>query len=448
MTPWNPARWPLRIRVTLAFLAAAGVVLAVLGVVVQVRVGQVLEDRLRETITAEAGHLEATSPQRRAERVEALSGEIHAQVLTESGEIRASSKLLAEPLLEPDLSATPSSGSSWDERVVTVFDDDAAAAGDDEPERERLVLFVRPTADGTLVVGASREDVDEALATLRTQLLVAGPLGLVVAGGLGYVVAGAGLRPLERMRARAAAISSNSAAERLPVPAAEDELRRLALTLNGMLERLDEGLQRERRFVAEASHDLRTPLALILTEVELALAQPRTAEELTRALDSVQDEVRRLIALAEDLLERARADGLGMPLEAGPVDLVALAERVADRFRTAAEGRGLRVVGPGPIGVHADAARLDRVLSNLIDNALRHATGEVAIEVLDSGDTAELTVTDHGSGAPRSARSSSDRDGLGLRIVREIVRAHGGTVDVRHTEDGTRVRVTLPSAPQ
>ena len=111
---------------------------------------------------------------------------------------------------------------------MTVFDDDAAAEGQREQERERLVLLVRPTDEGILVVGASREDVDEALAALRNQLLIAGPLALAVAGGLGYLVAGAGLRPIERMRARAATISARSAGERLPVPAADDELRRLS----------------------------------------------------------------------------------------------------------------------------------------------------------------------------------------------------------------------------
>lgn len=182
---------------------------------------------------------------------------------------------------------------------MTLFDDDAAAARRHDPEQEKLVLLVRPVDEGFLVVGTSREDADEALTVLRNQLLIAGPLALVVAGGLGYLVAGAGLRPIERMRARAATISARTDGERLPVPAADDELRRLALTLNAMIARLEEGLQRERRFVAEASHDLRTPLALMLTEVEFALAQPRPPEELTRALHSIHDEVHRLIALAE-----------------------------------------------------------------------------------------------------------------------------------------------------
>ena len=251
MTRWHPARWPLRTRVALAFLAATGVALTVLGVFVQVRVGDTLENRLLDTVSVEADRLAAMSGPDRSETVEALGGEVHAQVLTSQGVVRASSRLVADPMLGPaEARVAERTGASRREVTVTVFDDDAASEGQQERERETLVLLVRDTEEGILLVGASREDVDEALAALRNQLLVAGPFALAVAGGLGYLVAGAGLRPIERMRARAATISARSAGERLPVPAADDELRRLALTLNAMLERLDDGLQRERRFVA------------------------------------------------------------------------------------------------------------------------------------------------------------------------------------------------------
>jgi signal transduction histidine kinase len=446
MTGWHPARWPLRTRVALAFLAATATALIVLGVFVQVRVSDALEDRLRDTVSAEADRLRALPGPDRTDAVEALGGEVHAQVLTAQGAVRASSRLVADPLLQiADDEASGVSGSGWRDATVTVFDDDSATAGRQDPERERFVLLVTSVDEGFLVVGTSREDADEALTALRTQLLIAGPLALALAGGLGYIVAGAGLRPIERMRVRAATISARTAGERLPVPAADDELRRLALTLNATLERLDDGLQRERRFVAEASHDLRTPLALMLTEVELALAQPRSPEELTRALHSIDDEVRRLIALAEDLLERAGSRDGGLPIEAHPVDLVGLAARVVERFRAAAGDRCIQLTAPRPVEIQGDATRLDRAVSNLIDNALRHGAGDIDVAVNSAGGRAVVTITDEGNGFAQEPSAASPNPGLGLTIVHEIARAHGGTIDVQRIDGRTRVRVEVAS---
>ena len=309
--------------------------------------------------------------------------------------------------------------------------------------RRRWYWFGAPTTATSS--SAPRERTPKRLShSCATSCLSGDLLALLIAGGLGYVVAGAGLRPIERMRSRAATISDRTAGERLPLPSADDELRRLAVTLNAMLERLDAGLQRERKFVAEASHELRTPLTLMLTEVELALAHPRPPEELTQALRSIDDEVRRLIALADDLLERAGAEEGGLPIEARSVDLVALAARVADRFRVAADDRAISVMATRPVEVQGDATRLDRALSNLIDNALRHGAGDIAIEVRASSGGALLTVIDEGAGFPADM-SQPGGTGLGLTIVREIVRAHGGTVDVRRVDDHTRVLVELAS---
>ena len=154
---------------------------------------------------------------------------------------------------------------------------------DERPEidNEPVVILVRTIGDQVVVLAIEREEADDAVAAVEQQLVISGPVALALAGVLGYLVAGLGLRPVERMRAQAATISSRSAGERLPVPPAA-ELGRLAVTLNAMLDRLDEGLDRERRFVADASHELRTPLALLLTEVELALSGPRSPEDLRR----------------------------------------------------------------------------------------------------------------------------------------------------------------------
>ena len=443
MRGWPPSRWPLRTRVALAFLAATAIAVTGLGVLVQLRVSDALEDRLRDSVGAEAERLESVSGSDRLDAVASLGGEVHAQVLTVGGDVQASSRLVTAPLLDAaDLRA---SRSGWLEKTVTVLDDDAAAAGKPDPEQERLVLLVKPVEEGFLVVGTSREDADEALATLRNQLLIAGPLALAVAGGLGYVVAGAGLRPIERMRAHAATISARSAGERLPVPEADDELRRLALTLNAMIGRLDDGLQRERRFVADASHDLRTPLALMRTEVELALAGQRTPEELRQALHSVDDEVCRLIALAEDLLDRAGSGDPSLPIDSRPVDLVDLAARVVERFKASADPRDIALTAPRPVEIRGDATHLDRALSNLVDNAIRHGAGDIEVAVSAAPGTAAITVSDEGDGFPMDISSRSGDSGLGLRIVREIARAHGGSVDVDRIGDRTRVRLVLAS---
>ncbi|OIJ26765.1 ATP-binding protein [Nocardioides luteus] len=441
MRGWPPSRWPLRTRVALAFLAATAIAVTGLGVLVQLRVGDALEDRLRDSVGAEADRLEALRGRDLLRAVSALDGEVHAQVLSPGGEVEASSGLVADPLLDAtEMRASGRSG--WLEKTATVLDDDAAARGKPEPERERLLLLVEPVDEGFLVVGTSREDADEALATLCNQLLIAGPLALAVAGGLGYLVAGAGLRPIERMRSRAATISARSAGERLPVPEAEDELRRLALTLNAMIGRLDDALQRERRFVADASHDLRTPLALMRTEIDLALAGKRTPEELRLALRSVDDEVRRLIALAEELLARA-GSGDSLPIEPRPVDLVDLAARVVDRFRPAVEDRHIGLSAPRPVEVHGDATRLDRALSNLVDNAIRHGGGDIEVAVVGDPDRAVVTVTDAGDGFPDHVWPRDP--GLGLTIVREIARAHGGSIDVERVDGRTCVRLVVAS---
>lgn len=437
-----PSRWPIRLRVALAFLGATAVAVAALGVFVHVRVSSTLEERLRETVLAEADRLEALAGEDREAAVQALGGDPYAQTLTPDGRVRASSGLVAGPLVEAGSDPVET---GFRDATVTVLDDDAAALGDRDVEREESLVLVRRTDDGYLVVGTSQEDAQEALAEVRGQLLVGGPLALALAGGLGYVVAGAALRPIERMRSRAATISDRSAGERLPLPAAEDELRRLAVTLNAMLDRLDEGLQRERRFVAEASHELRTPLALMLTEIELALERPRSAAELTAALRSVDDEVRRMVALAEDLLARAATPDGGLTIDARPVDLAALATRVADRFRPAVGGtRAITVVAPAPVVAPGDELRLDRALSNLVDNALRHGAGDVVIEVSAAPGGGVIGVCDSGNGFRHDSATDPGRPGIGLAIVEEIARAHGGSVEVRRLGHQTRVSVSIP----
>lgn len=461
------SRLPLRLRVALAFAMTTAVALVGLGVFVQLRVADTLDDRLADTVAAERDRLVHASGSDLGAAVQGVVGEGFAQLLGPDGDVLASSSQVARPLVDADAARAAAEEARLLERQVALLDTDDEADEDDETEQEAVteveseaeeeseaaVLLIQRVGDRVLVVGTSREDTDEALEEVREQLLVGGPVALLLASVLGYVVAGAGLGPIERMRARAATISDRSPGERLPVPEARDELQRLARTLNAMLDRLDEGLQRERRFVAEASHELRTPLALMRTEIELALRRPRSTEELKEALASTGEETERLIALSEDLLVLAAADSDRLTLDREPVDLAALARDVVRRFAAMAEAtdRTLRVEGVA-VTVRADRSRIDQVLSNLIDNALRHGAGDVEVAVVRRGGAAELTVADRGAGVtePRPFDRFSGAHGgrgLGLSIVQAIVTAHGGTVTAGSRPDGpgALLTVTLPA---
>jgi two-component system, OmpR family, sensor kinase len=294
-------------------------------------------------------------------------------------------------------------------------------------------------------------DRDEVLTSLLGLLLILGPAALLLAVFAGYRLAGAALRPVESMRREAAEISSETSGRRLPVPEARDEVRRLGETLNEMLERLDEGLLRERRFVADAGHELRTPLSLLRTELELALRRPRSTEELQAAIRSATEEVERLIGLAEALLVLDRSGAAAQLEEIDPRELL---DAVARRFgtRAGAEGRTLEVSASGRF--EGDRRRLEQALGSLVDNALTHGQGTVRLAAEHDHGEMVLLVSDEGPGFPeeflpyafeRFSRADDARTsggaGLGLAIVDAVARAHGG----RASAAGATVTLVLPA---
>jgi signal transduction histidine kinase len=332
-----------------------------------------------------------------------------------------------------------------------VADAAGGAHGAVEPvSGERAVPGIEGTARvlarGTVVVGQSLDDRDEVLAGLIAAFAIGGPLAIVLASLLGYVLAGSAMRPVEAMRRRAAAGD-----ERLPLPAAHDEIRRLGETLNALLARLRGSIERERRFVADASHELRTPLAVLKTELEAALRDPDPHAAIASALE----ECDRLSQLAEDLLVLARSEEGELPVRRETLDVRPLLEGVRDRFtdRATRSGRAIRVED-GEVTINADPLRMRQALGNLVDNALRHGAGDVVLRAgADDGGVA-LEISDSGPGfAPdiadrafeRFARGDRARTrggtGLGLAIVRAIAEAHGG----RATLQGSTVRVWMPS---
>jgi len=308
------------------------------------------------------------------------------------------------------------------------------------------------------IVGTPLSERNRTLESLERVLLIGGPIALLLASLAAYWVATAALRPVEAMQRRAAAISVDDPAQRLPAGDADDEIAHLAATLNDLLGRLAGAIEQERRFVADASHELRTPLAILHSEVELALAEGRSPAELRDALGSISDEVDRLIALADDLLVLSRADEGRLPLHPQPVRIGELVDRVRRGLGSALDGRAIEASIQPDLTVEADPTRLEQALTNLVANSLAHGSGPIAIEATGESGVVRISVRDDGPGFPpgllesateRFARGDGRRDpsgaGLGLAIVRSIAEAHGGMVEVGNRPGGgALVTISLP----
>ncbi|MBA2360058.1 MAG: HAMP domain-containing protein [Actinobacteria bacterium] len=452
------ASLPIRIRLTLAFAVAMALVLAATGLFVYLRLAAELDETLDNGLRSRAGDVAALV--RRTDLGLREDGgtrlvepdESFAQVLDRAGRVVDATPQLGErPLLAPAALARAK------RRTITV--DRAAAPGGDDPVRLLATPVVAQGRRLVVVVGASVEPRDEALAGLLGQLAIGGPVALVLASLLGYGLATSALRPIESMRRQASAISASEPGAKLSVPATRDEVARLGETLNDMLARLEAALARERSFVADASHELRTPLALLKTELELALRRPRPVEELERALRSAVVETDRLAQLAEDLLVLARADQGQLPLRRRPVRAADILGRVAERFAARAEQakRELRVESADGLELVADALRLEQALGNLVENALRHGQGKIVLHAAEVDGRAELHVRDEGAGFPASfvpraferfsradeARASGGT-GLGLAIVDVIARAHGGEARAANVQGVADIWIAIP----
>ena len=316
----------------------------------------------------------------------------------------------------------------------------------------RVLAVPRP--DGSFVVVArTLDDRNEALARLVVQLLIGGAAALALSTALGWALAGAALRPVERMRREADAISVSEPDRRLSVPAPRDELRALAETLNTMLERLQTSMRTERDFLDRASHELRTPLTVLKAELDLALARPRTPVELEAALRASSQEVETLVRLAEDLLVLSRERGrtAAGPQGTHPTSRSCWSDSLLGSPR---EARSAEVeihvqVEPG-LHLSADPIRLRQAISNLVVNALQHtpAGGRIDLEASRTGATVSIEVRDSGRGFGVERLDGSAGTGLGLAIVDAIVRGHGGAVEIDAASVGGLVTIVLPGAPE
>ena len=429
------SRVPIRIRLTAAFALAMVLVLAAAGTFVYLRLVDDLNESVDSALQSRAAAVLASGSA--AAGVPGDPEEGFAVLVSPGAQARG---------LRPDELRRAASG----EQVMVERD---------VPGVEGTTRVLARSAGGqVVVVGQSLDDRDETLANLVASFAIGGPIAVLLASLLGYALAAAALRPVEAMRRRAEEVSLADGAQRLPLPAARDEIHRLGATLNEMLERLRLYCEREGTFGAVASHELRTPVAVIKTEIEGALRAGSHDPEVREALVASLEECDHLGQLAEDLLVVARAGEGELELQPESLDVREILDRTRGRFdeRAAERGRGIRVeAGDGQV-VYGDELRLRQALGNLVDKALRYGAGEIELSSRHDDQGVQLAVTDAGRGfdsgfAARAfdrftrgdAARSRSGTGLGLAIVRTIAEAHGGRAEVVPGQ-GATVRIWLP----
>jgi signal transduction histidine kinase len=339
-----------------------------------------------------------------------------------------------------------------DERTTTL---------DDLPHEHGRFRVVSLATDGgqrVVHVAGSLDDIEDSLAVLGGSLLGAVPLVTVAVAVLVWWLVGRTLHPVEAIRAEVSTISGTDLSRRVPVPPGDDEVARLARTMNDMLGRVDDAARRQHQFLADASHELRSPLTRIRTELEVDLAHPGEADPVATHR-SVLDETVALQRLAEDLLLVARGDaGATVIGREQDVDLDDVVLRAARRVR-AGERVHVDLSGVGAAQVRGDPDLLARAVGNLADNAVRHAASTVWFSLSEADGSAVLAVADDGPGVPAEDReriferfarvdeargSATGGTGLGLAIARDVAERHGGTLVLEDGQPGARFVLTLP----
>ena len=312
----------------------------------------------------------------------------------------------------------------------------------------------------TILVAATLASVQASSNVLVPLLGLGIPLMLLIVAGTTWALTGVALRPVDSMRADADAISASALERRLPVPAARDEVRDLAETMNRLLDRIEAASLRQHRFTSDASHELKSPVAAIRTMAEVALRDPANADA-RELLEDILAEDARLEALVSDLLLLARSDEGRLATRPEPTDLAPIIEEEA---RLAAKSETVKMdlrIAQGLVAV-VDAERVGRLLRNLLDNAVRHARSQVRVEARRESLSIVVDVSDDGAGVDRDQREhvferfvrlddgrsrSQGGTGLGLAVARAIARAYGGDVSlVDSPAAGATFRVRLPRA--
>ena len=447
----------LRGRLTLVFALVTAVLCLLVGVLVDFQYRNALRQALDDGLTTRFSNLErdlATSGDQSVEPT-LPDEEAFAQIVDADGVVvnAAPRALLTRRVL--------TKSELVDARTHRITIERASAPGD---QQSRLLAgpVGQPGLGLVVVVGTSLEEVTKAQHRLELALVIGLPLLAAIVSVAGWFLAGAALKPVRNLVEEAdeiSAVAARGQRRRLSVPETGEELADLARHLNELLARIEGALEHERAFLDDASHDLRTPISIVRSELELARMQTEEGSELARALDSSLEEVGRLDRLAVNLLVLARFRSAGPP-PPELVELGALSRRAAETVARSRDGDAVPVRVNGSAEVSGDEEAIARAVLNLVDNAARHADERVDVEVSSDGDRAVVAVRDDGPGFPpellgqavgrfvrgtNGGRGTENGAGLGLAIVDAIATAHGGALEIENrAEGGAKVQLRLP----
>ncbi len=448
-------RWftgPLRARTTAVAVFVVAVSLSIASVTLIYLLRQELESSVRDNVATRTGDIATLIREDRLPVQLAFQEEDAAlvQVVGDTGNVLASTPNIVD---QPRISTvTPTSSTPRWFRLNNLPVDRGA----------RFVVVAQRSAGPrgfvTIYAAASLDAADAAVRTLTTTLAVGVPLLILLVGLTTWSLTGITLRPVERMRVQVNDISARDLHRRLLVPSSDDEIRRLAVTMNEMLDRLERSSDRQQQFVADASHELRSPLTVMRTIVEVNLAHPNHADWVATSeeLLTFQSRVERLV---DDLLTLAKIDSGTRTRPFQRVDLAALVTKETGR-RLPRDGVSLTAnAPPHPIFVLGDSDHLVQILGNLLDNAERHASANVSVRVDATHEEARLRVIDDGAGIAAADRTrvferftrldkarsrGQGGSGLGLAIVKDLLRSHHGTVEIVEVDAQTCFEVRLP----
>ena len=450
---------PIRLRLALAFAVVTAVVFALgswlfISTLSSAQL-RTIDSQLAAQLTQAARYVPTGQPNTSPAAVSPALGEYVVQVIDRSNRVRGAS---SDAGTTPLLTATELAQARYGRITVTRMLDE---------ENERITAAPLAGHPGwAAVAGVSLEAFEATQGQAARELAIGGAVAVAVAGLGAYWLARMALSPVERLRRQVAALSERQEGAGVEIPRTRDEIAALAGTMNDLLTRLQRALARQRGFVADASHELRTPFAVLRGELELAGRPGRTREELAAAVHNAAEEAARLARITEDLLLLARSDEDRLTVRPEPSDIGSLLTRSAERVgsRLTAAGLTCRVDVPAGLRADVDPDRIRQAVDNLLDNASRFAPAGSVIVVTAraGGDALEIEVSDAGSGFPADflphaferfgrpdgGRARSDGGaGLGLAIVQAIAAAHGGSATARNLPDGGAVvRLRIPHA--